>query len=84
MENLGSVLQFLEGKTILITGVTGFLAKILVEKVLRVQPKVRKLYLLLRAPDAKAAAHRFQNEIIYNKLQHTADAISLKLVLSRC
>ncbi|XP_058759443.1 alcohol-forming fatty acyl-CoA reductase-like [Vicia villosa] len=61
---LGSVLDFLQDKSILITGATGFLAKILLEKILRVQPNVKKVYLLLRAQDAKSATHRFQNEII--------------------
>ncbi|XP_045829436.1 fatty acyl-CoA reductase 3-like [Trifolium pratense] len=61
---LGSVLHFLQNKTILITGATGFLAKILLEKILRVQPNVKKVYLLLRAADAKSATHRFHNEII--------------------
>ncbi|MED6164298.1 hypothetical protein PIB30_088333 [Stylosanthes scabra] len=65
---LGSILHFLEDKTILITGATGFLAKILVEKILRVQPNVKKLFLLLRAADAKSAAHRLQNEIISKDL----------------
>ncbi|KDP42371.1 hypothetical protein JCGZ_01947 [Jatropha curcas] len=60
----GSILQFLENKNILITGATGFLAKIMVEKILRVQPNVQKLYLLLRAADAKSASQRFHNEII--------------------
>ncbi|GAV74086.1 Sterile domain-containing protein/NAD_binding_4 domain-containing protein [Cephalotus follicularis] len=64
---LGSILQFLENKTILITGATGFLAKIFMEKVLRVQPNVKKLYLLLRASDAKFATQRLHNEIIGNK-----------------
>ncbi|MED6155501.1 hypothetical protein PIB30_005700 [Stylosanthes scabra] len=65
---LGSILHFVEDKTILITGATGFLAKILVEKILRVQPNVKKLFLLLRAADAKSAAHRLQNEIINKDL----------------
>ncbi|KAL5056165.1 hypothetical protein RYX36_036847 [Vicia faba] len=61
---IGSVLDFLQDKSILITGATGFLAKILLEKILRVQPNVKKVYLLLRAQDAKSATTRFQNEII--------------------
>ncbi|CAL0333982.1 unnamed protein product [Lupinus luteus] len=61
---LGSILHFLEDKSILITGATGFLAKILLEKILRVQPNVKKLYLLLRAADTKSATHRLNNEII--------------------
>ncbi|KAJ7981148.1 Fatty acyl-CoA reductase [Quillaja saponaria] len=61
---LGSILHFLQDKTILVTGATGFLAKIFVEKILRVQPNVKKLYLLLRASDTKSATQRFHNEII--------------------
>ncbi|KAK4763252.1 hypothetical protein SAY86_009020 [Trapa natans] len=64
----GSIVTFLEDKTILVTGATGFLAKIFVEKVLRVQPKVKKLYLLLRAWDAHAAVLRFQNEVTGKEL----------------
>ncbi|KAB1227268.1 Fatty acyl-CoA reductase 3 [Morella rubra] len=60
---LGSIVQLLENKAILVTGATGFLAKIFVEKVLRVQPNVKKLYLLLRAADAKSATHRLHNEV---------------------
>ncbi|KAJ8749974.1 hypothetical protein K2173_013889 [Erythroxylum novogranatense] len=60
----GSGIQFLQDKTILVTGATGFLAKIFLEKILRMQPKVKKIYLLLRAADAKAASLRFQNEAI--------------------
>ncbi|KAI4313485.1 hypothetical protein L6164_026464 [Bauhinia variegata] len=56
---LGSVKHFLKGKTILVTGATVF-----VEKVLRVQPDVKKLYLLLRASNPCSATERMQNEII--------------------
>ncbi|KAK2643609.1 hypothetical protein Ddye_025372 [Dipteronia dyeriana] len=99
---LGSVLQFLENKSILVTGATGFLAKstiytsffqvslflyselaigylindnyfscmdaVFVEKILRVQPNVKKLYLLLRAADSKSALQRFNNEVIVKEL----------------
>nr|XP_009593132.1 probable fatty acyl-CoA reductase 5 [Nicotiana tomentosiformis]XP_009593133.1 probable fatty acyl-CoA reductase 5 [Nicotiana tomentosiformis]XP_009593134.1 probable fatty acyl-CoA reductase 5 [Nicotiana tomentosiformis]XP_018624193.1 probable fatty acyl-CoA reductase 5 [Nicotiana tomentosiformis] len=60
--------QFLEGKTIFITGATGYLAKILIEKILRVQPNVKKLYLLIRAPDSISAKERFNNEVIKTDL----------------
>ncbi|KAJ7947970.1 Fatty acyl-CoA reductase [Quillaja saponaria] len=61
---LESILHFLEDKSILVTGATGFLAKIFAEKILRVQPNVKKLYLLLRAADTKSAIQRLHNEII--------------------
>ncbi|KAM3398932.1 fatty acyl-CoA reductase 3 [Capsicum galapagoense] len=59
---------FLEGKTIFITGATGFLAKILVEKILRVQPNVKKLFLLVRASNTKSAKKRFNDEVMQTEL----------------
>ncbi|KAK9938817.1 hypothetical protein M0R45_015536 [Rubus argutus] len=61
---LESILEFIQNKNILVTGATGFVAKIFVEKILRVQPNVKKLYLLLRASDKKTATQRLHNEII--------------------
>ncbi|XP_023532806.1 fatty acyl-CoA reductase 3-like [Cucurbita pepo subsp. pepo] len=61
-------MEFLENKTVLITGATGFLAKILIEKILRIQPNVKKLYLLLRAADETEAKKRFYNEVIEKDL----------------
>ncbi|CAI0553363.1 unnamed protein product [Linum tenue] len=54
----------LEQKTVLVTGATGFLAKIFVEKILRIQPNVKKLYLLLRASTSSSAAKRFHDEVL--------------------
>ncbi|KAJ1440661.1 hypothetical protein SESBI_01727 [Sesbania bispinosa] len=65
---LGSITHFLKNKNILVIGATGFLAKIFVEKVLRVEPNVKKLYLLLRAKDAESANRRLHNEIIRKDL----------------
>ncbi|GLT61237.1 hypothetical protein SLA2020_339590 [Shorea laevis] len=56
--------QFFENKTILVTGATGFLAKAFVEKILRVQPNVKRLYLLIRASDLASATQRLHNEVI--------------------
>ncbi|KAH1159250.1 hypothetical protein GYH30_031124 [Glycine max] len=52
---LGSITHFLQCKNIFVTGATGFLAKIFVENVLKVQQNVNKLYLLLRATDVESA-----------------------------
>ncbi|XP_043697197.1 fatty acyl-CoA reductase 3-like [Telopea speciosissima] len=61
---LTGIVNSLEYKSILVTGAAGFLAKIFVEKVLRVQPNVKKLYLLLRAADAESATQRLHKEVI--------------------
>ncbi|KAL3725475.1 hypothetical protein ACJRO7_030494 [Eucalyptus globulus] len=104
------IVQFLENKTILVTGATGFLAKttlslslsfslgtilvmgatgslslslsllpppppaLFVEKLLRIQPNVKKMYVfilaisLIRAMDKQAATQRLHEELIQKKL----------------
>ncbi|PIN07955.1 Alcohol-forming fatty acyl-CoA reductase [Handroanthus impetiginosus] len=57
------IAQNLEGKTVLVTGGTGFLAKILVEKILRVQPDVKKLFLLVRSSNVKSVEQRLHHEV---------------------
>ncbi|XP_047337277.1 fatty acyl-CoA reductase 2, chloroplastic [Impatiens glandulifera] len=58
------IVQFLRGKSFLITGATGFLAKVLVEKILRTEPEVDKIFLLIKAKNKEAAMERLKNEII--------------------
>ncbi|KAM3233310.1 hypothetical protein P3L10_018669 [Capsicum annuum] len=62
------IVEFFEGKNILVTGATGFLAKALIEKMLRTTPKVNKIYILIRAKDKEAAFDRFTSEITESKL----------------
>ncbi|XP_044483222.1 fatty acyl-CoA reductase 1-like isoform X1 [Mangifera indica] len=63
-----SPLKFLKDKTILVTGATGFLAKVFVEKILRIQPNVKKLYLLVRARDSNFAMKRIFDEVVETEL----------------
>ncbi|MCL7025843.1 hypothetical protein MKW94_025587 [Papaver nudicaule] len=60
---LNSVIESLENQSILVTGATGYLAKLFVEKLLRVQPNLKQLFLLIRAPNSASAAQRFNNEV---------------------
>ncbi|XP_030552430.1 alcohol-forming fatty acyl-CoA reductase-like isoform X3 [Rhodamnia argentea] len=69
------IVQFLENKTILVTGATGFLAKstlslslVFVEKILRVQPNVKKMYVFVRATDKQTATRRLHEELIQKEL----------------
>ncbi|RLN04321.1 fatty acyl-CoA reductase 1-like [Panicum miliaceum] len=58
-----AVAGYFRGKSILITGSSGFLGKVLVEKILRVQPDVKKLFLLIRAADVESAKQRVATEV---------------------
>ncbi|XP_057496385.1 fatty acyl-CoA reductase 2, chloroplastic [Actinidia eriantha] len=62
------IVKFLRGKSFLITGATGFLAKVLIEKILRTVPDVGKIFLLIKAKSKEAAMQRLKNEIIDTEL----------------
>lgn len=67
----GAVAGCLRDKTVLVTGSTGFLGKLMVEKILRVQPDVKKVYLLVRAPDAASAEQRILTQVLGKDLFNT-------------
>ncbi|KAK6232335.1 hypothetical protein SCA6_002408 [Theobroma cacao] len=56
--------KFLRGKVIFISGATGFVGKVHVEKILRSVPNVSKMYLMMRAKDKEAAKQRLKTEAI--------------------
>ncbi|KAK1601192.1 hypothetical protein QYE76_016776 [Lolium multiflorum] len=64
----GMITEYFKNKSILITGSTGFLGKIMVEKILRVQPDVKKIYLPVRAVDTAAAKQRVATEVVGKEL----------------
>nr|XP_025669766.1 probable fatty acyl-CoA reductase 5 [Arachis hypogaea] len=63
-----SVEEYFKGKTILVTGATGFLTKVFVEKILRVQPNIKRLYLLVRASNPDVALQRLHTEVFGKEL----------------
>jgi hypothetical protein len=58
--------RFFKGKRIFLTGATGFLGKVLLEKILRDLPQVDKLYLFVRACPTKniSPTHRLKRDIL--------------------
>lgn len=59
-------------QSVLVTGATGFLGKVLVEKLLRDCPKVKRIYILLRAKKGDSLEKRFEsfkNLIIFKDLK---------------
>ncbi|XP_055380127.1 fatty acyl-CoA reductase 1 isoform X2 [Condylostylus longicornis] len=51
------------GRTIFITGGTGFLGKVLVEKLLRCCPDIKKIYLLIRSKKGKDPQQRIKDTL---------------------
>ncbi|KAJ6864594.1 hypothetical protein NC651_035219 [Populus alba x Populus x berolinensis] len=62
------IVKYLRGKGFFISGATGFLAKVLIEKILRTMPDVGKIYVLIKAESKEAAIARLKNEIINAEL----------------
>ncbi|MEE2733012.1 MAG: fatty acyl-CoA reductase [Pseudomonadota bacterium] len=57
-------LDSFNGKSVFITGVTGFVGKVLLEKILRSVPSVERIHLLIRGNRRyPSAAERFQQEV---------------------
>ncbi|CAG9857442.1 unnamed protein product [Phyllotreta striolata] len=57
---LDGICDFYNGKTLFITGCTGFMGKVLLEKLLRSCPGVAKIYLLIRPKKGQEAQERLQ------------------------
>ncbi|HET7420149.1 MAG TPA: HAD-IB family hydrolase [Candidatus Dormibacteraeota bacterium] len=56
--------EALKGKTILVTGSTGFLGKSIVEKLLRSIPEVGRINLAIRSSARRPAAERLEREVL--------------------
>jgi alcohol-forming fatty acyl-CoA reductase len=54
----------LKGKTILVTGSTGFLGKSIVEKCLRSIPEIKRLNLAIRSSPRRPASERLEREVL--------------------
>ncbi|ESQ44412.1 hypothetical protein EUTSA_v10005887mg [Eutrema salsugineum] len=66
-EGIG-IVRFLTGKSYLVTGATGFLAKVLIEKLLRASPEIGKIFVLMKSKDQESANKRLYDEIISSDL----------------
>jgi long-chain acyl-CoA synthetase len=67
-----TICEYFAGKTVLVTGATGFLGKAIVEKMLRSLPNVGRLYLLIRPRErgsrAVPADQRFRDEVLKSSI----------------
>ena len=55
---MAGIIQFFEGKNIFVTGASGFLGKVLLEKLLRSCPDVGNIFVLVRPKKGKEPNER--------------------------
>ncbi|KAI5640428.1 male sterility protein domain-containing protein [Phthorimaea operculella] len=65
-----SVAEYYSEKTIFITGATGFMGKVLVEKLLRCCPGVKKIYMLMRAKKGQGTTERLEQFLNCKVFEH--------------
>lgn len=82
-KDLKSVREFYNGKAVFITGATGFMGKVLVEKLLRSCPEIENIFLLIRPKKQQTVDHRLQELLsspLFEKLRREYPEQILKIV----
>ena len=60
--------EFYKGKTILLSGTTGFVGKVILEKILRSLSDVKRIYVMVRPKKTVTIAQRLHNEILSSEI----------------
>lgn len=71
-EDLTDIQKFYKGSTVFLTGGTGFLGNVLLEKLLRCCPGIKKIYMLTREKKGKDPTDRFKelfDNIIFERMK---------------
>ncbi|CAH1394511.1 unnamed protein product [Nezara viridula] len=83
MEEESQIIPFYNGKTLFITGASGFMGKVLLEKLLYTCPKVEKIYVLLRAKRGKAMESRLEEIFklpLFSRIRSECPAVFQKVI----
>nr|XP_033335427.1 fatty acyl-CoA reductase wat-like isoform X1 [Megalopta genalis] len=78
------IADFYDRTNVLVTGGTGFIGQLLVEKLLRSCPGIAKLYMIVRPKKGKSAEERFKENFdvpVYDRLKHERPDFIDKIVM---
>lgn len=63
-----NIKEFYAGKTVFLTGTTGFIGKVLLEKILRSIPDIGRIYLMVRPKKRMTVEQRMMQTIFSSEL----------------
>ncbi|XP_006895133.1 PREDICTED: fatty acyl-CoA reductase 2 [Elephantulus edwardii] len=79
---MSMISAFYSGKSILITGATGFMGKVLMEKLLRTSPNLKTIYILVRPKAGQTLQERVSqilNSKLFEKVKETCPNVHEKI-----
>ncbi|XP_008559985.1 fatty acyl-CoA reductase wat [Microplitis demolitor] len=82
-DDKSEITEFFDGCNVLVTGGSGFVGKLLVEKLLR-SCNVAKVYLLMRAKKGKSSEQRYKEhfeDVVYDRLRKEKPDFASKVVM---
>ncbi|KAF2895080.1 hypothetical protein ILUMI_11092, partial [Ignelater luminosus] len=83
-EEKSEILNFFDDTSVFITGTTGFLGRLILEKLLRACKGIKRIYVLIRAKKGKSIQQRYEDLfdlVIYDGLKRKDPRIFDKVVL---
>ena len=83
MSNDSQIVNFFKNQTIFLTGGTGLIGKLLVEKLLRTSFDVKKIYILVRAKHGKNCQQRFDH-FFNNSVSNKWSFLTVPKLLLQC
>lgn len=60
--------EYYAGKTILLSGTTGFIGKVVLEKLLRSLPTIKRIYIMVRAKKSMTVEDRMMQTIFTSEI----------------
>ena len=69
-----NIKEFYKGKTIFLSGTTGFVGKVVLEKFIRSLPEFRRIYVMVRPKKSISVQERLEQEILNAEIFHKAYA----------
>jgi alcohol-forming fatty acyl-CoA reductase len=66
-----NLVEFYRGKSIFLTGTTGFVGKVVLEKLLRAIPEFKTIYVMVRPKKSSTIQERLEREILSSEIFST-------------